>query len=965
MSQLLENLLFGFGVIDLVFAVSILHKEQSKEKDNRWFSAYAFCLSIWSISFGYLSSAETVETAYIFRSIGMFGMFGSMICVTALFTALAHLPKKTRSAFLAISISGLIIYPFNIRKEFIAFTKTDWGMTYTYVLDAWSYIFVIYTALMVGMFIHVIVYMMIKLQKKRYKKTGHLMFSALFTMACGNIIDTILPMLGSVAIPASTILSFACCCIAYAAVDYSNKNRVSLANVAGYIFHSVKTSILIYNEKSELILVSDEASKLLSIDRDRDYSGLHIDDLFEWEVEEFPPDEKTKTFEASIRGQDKVCSIEINKVFDYYEDLLGYVVIISDMTERARIMSELESARRKADEANHAKSAFLANMSHEIRTPINTVLGMNEMIRRENDSPADVLKYSEDIRVAGESLLSIINDILDFSKVEAGMMEITEGEYMLRPLLSGIINMFSLKAVEKGLEFHVSVDKDLPSRLLGDEVRIRQVLINLLSNAVKYTLFGSVSLVVYGRPKRKDYEFTFEIIDTGIGIRKEDIGSLFNSFSRLDEMQTHHIEGTGLGLSIVKELTRLMGASLEVESDYGRGSTFRFIITQKMVDISPVGVIDENDIVNIQKEYKESFVAPDARILVVDDNIMNLEVIKGLLKKTGVRIDTAESGKDALDLVRRNKYHVILLDHMMPIMDGIEVMKQMKKMEAGENLSAGAVVIALTANAVHGARDFYLENGFDGYLSKPVQSEELEQTIRNSLPAELIGEAEENGRENGEEEGMTDPKEVLLSYGINLKNGLTYCSTMDIYRITAETFCKMAEESCEKLADFRKAEDVENYRILIHGIKSNARTLGCNSLFEYALAQENSCKEGDFEPIKQDGARPEEMIRKVVKGLVAAFGITTEAVPVAGEEETGNASNSGVKEEELSEETKEKIASAISFLEEFDAEGAEEVMKELEVKFVGTSRAQKIKAAIEKLSVYDYDAAADILKVIV
>lgn len=413
---------------------------------------------------------------------------------------------------------------------------------------------------------------------------------------------------------------------------------------------------------------------------------------------------------------------------------------------------KMHRERQEALNLNDAKTAFMASMSHEIRTPLNSILGFNELISRESSDP-QVKTYSQDIKKAGEILLSVINDVLDFSRIESGNLELQEEPYLIRELLENVISIHASKAQSRKLELKLELDPDLPSGLKGDAGRIRQILVNLITNAIKYTDKGSVTVGAAGQKDEKGrLMLRLYVRDTGIGIREEDRQKLFVRFSRLDQIQNRHIEGTGLGLVITRQLVTAMNGEIMVDSIYGEGSTFTVIIPQEITDPGPVGKTDsaagstsiqketarkaDQEKGETRREYQPGFQAPDARILLVDDNRMNLAVMKGLLKKTGVRIVTAGGGDQALEYCRRQKFDLILMDHMMPDPDGVKSLNLIRSDEKGLNVTTKAV--ALTANALAGVDQFYLKAGFDGYLSKPVRPEKLEDTIRQLLPKEKI-----------------------------------------------------------------------------------------------------------------------------------------------------------------------------------------------------------------------------------
>ena len=418
------------------------------------------------------------------------------------------------------------------------------------------------------------------------------------------------------------------------------------------------------------------------------------------------------------------------------EKLSGTAYVFTDETDRLRYIEELKEQKRLADSANRAKSTFLANMSHDIRSPINAVLGMDEMILRESKEN-QIISYAYNIQTAGKTLLSLINDILDLSKVEEGKMEIIPVQYDLSSMVVDLVNLIQERAVKKGLKFELDVNRKIPCLLNGDEIRIKQCVLNLLTNAVKYTKEGTVRMSVDFEPSDNGtILLLFKVKDTGIGIKQEDMEKLFAAFTRIEEKRNRNIEGSGLGMSIVQKLLSLMGSELAVSSVYGEGSEFSFEVKQEVVSKEEVGDITKrfNETREHRRKYNELFHAPEARILVVDDTEINLDVIEHLLKRTLVQIDRAMSGYEALNLVKMHSYDCIFIDHVMPEMDGIETLQEMKKLKETE----GAVFIALTANAISGARQMYLDAGFTNYLSKPVEGEKLERLLYECLPKEKI-----------------------------------------------------------------------------------------------------------------------------------------------------------------------------------------------------------------------------------
>ena len=534
-----------------------------------------------------------------------------------------------------------------------------------------------------------------------------------------------------------------------------------------------------------------------------------------------------------------------------------------------------EDALEAARQASEAKTDFLANTSHEIRTPINAVLGMNEMILRETDkmdripdsdaeafraSVKKIRNYSGNVDSAGSNLLAIINDILDFTKIEEGRMDIVPTEYQLSSVLNDVSNMIYFKAKQKNLVFVTEVDRTLPDNLYGDVVRVRQIITNILNNAVKYTDEGSVSLTVTGdiTGKTEDgkpvLELVVSVTDTGIGINEQDIGKLFGKFERVDLEKNSTKEGTGLGLAITKMLLDMMGGTVKVKSEYGKGSTFTVTVPQTVLSNEPVGNFKEKfeNALDRKKSYHESFRAPSARVLIVDDTRMNLIVATEFLKDTLISIDTAGGGREAIKLALANHYDVILMDQRMPEMDGVETLHEIKKHTEGPNINTP--VICLTADAVVGARNRYLSKGFTDYLTKPIDSVYLETMLKKYIPADKI-EAVEYVEDTAAPAVRSSDNQIfehLRKAGVDTSAGIANCTDETIYREILKEYLRSSAEKITGLNTYLANEDLNNYGVLIHSVKITSATIGAAGLSKTALELEKASNNKDIDFIRKE-----------------------------------------------------------------------------------------------------------------
>ena len=529
-------------------------------------------------------------------------------------------------------------------------------------------------------------------------------------------------------------------------------------------------------------------------------------------------------------------------------------VVVQQVDDLRRVANE----KQRAIELSDAKTNFLASMSHEIRTPINSIIGMNEMILRENHDPS-ISRYARTVQSSGRMLLSLINDVLDFSKIEAGKLEITESEFSVPRMLSDVSAMVSERAQAKGLSFEAVLDGHVPSGVASDEVRIRQVLINLINNGIKYTDKGGVTLKISGEYAPGDmYNLKFNVIDTGRGIKKEEQENLFDAFTRADVSRNRNIEGTGLGLAIVKSIIDSMGGKITVASEYQKGSDFGVEIPVGITDDTPV---PDDFIDHAEKETDDakrlSFTAKNVDILAVDDNRPNLSIVELFLKRTGITPDTCMSGTEAVKKCKQKKYDLILLDHMMPEPDGIETLKLIRT--DAESLNRDTEAVVLTANVLAGSREMYLEAGFVDYLTKPLDAGRLEEVVREHIPAEKIVTNEPEPVGGVEEDMYYDSDMTDLQRKLSAVKGLDYDIAMqncgddeDILEAVLEELSNEGPERIEAMKKSVAEGDYDNYGINAHAVKGLMATIGVMELSERAKKHEFAAKGGDHDFIIND-----------------------------------------------------------------------------------------------------------------
>lgn len=660
--------------------------------------------------------------------------------------------------------------------------------------------------------------------------------------------------------------------------------------------------------------------------------------------------------------------------------LAWMIAKMSNMAVINRQYDQIREAKEEAEYANQAKSRFLANMSHEIRTPINAVLGMDEMILRESSEP-EIRGYATDIYTAGNTLLSLINDILDSSKIESGKMEIVPVDYELATLIRDLVNMISQRAHAKDLKLVTEVDENLPTVLHGDDVRIRQAVTNILTNAVKYTPEGTVTMRVTGQRAEGGIRIKFEVEDTGIGIKEEDLPKLFEEFKRIDEKKNRHIEGTGLGMNITIQLLKLMDSKLEVKSVYGEGSVFWFELFQQIVDDTPMGDFAEKMTAPDERyNHKGAFIAPDAHVLVVDDNDMNRKVFKSLLKVTRMQISEAAGGAEALKLAEAETFDMVFMDHMMPDMDGVETMQHMRKIGNYDSVP----IYVLTANAVTGAREQYLEAGFDGFIAKPVVSERLEHALREALPQEKVLPIEESGdadvnlnvNDTTGLHNIDSPEDLPTVDGLDWNFAYLHLPDMELLASSVNDFYDAIPVAADKLdrmyeavneeagtpvsvsqdssdtpvSDTASEEALTAYRIQVHAMKSSAATVGIVPLAGMAKVLEDAARDKNVNTILGLHNTFSASWRAYADKLKGVFG--------AGE----NSVSDEDKESADPEMTQAMLDMLSSALEDFDVDACDDIMNKIR----SYSYDDETEALIGELAAYvtdlDTDSAQEVIE---
>lgn len=849
------------------------HKKYSR-KTARYIYLYNVTSAAWCISYGAIGMMTNFKAAAIVRIIGIFATDAFFVNEIFFISGMYH--KKGENLFvrvftLALSIADFIL--FSNRSANIFYREKNWtswffNQDYIYLRNIHSfYIFMVFLILLV---IGIEWFRTVTL--RRQKKFLIMLFFANLILYIFSLPDLLLPSLHLKAIPISGFGAAGCSIVVVYAATTLNSFGIRMGNITSKLYDFIDVGVIAFDREHRIVLANPYARKSLGTE---EYTECRIGDLFETNGSE-----EMTYFDSLLesgshhreKGKDgKVYSVQMNIVADNYGEPYCYLCTFADVTEGEMLIRKLEIA-------NNAKMEFLTSISHEIRTPINAVMGFNELIKRETSVPS-LKEYSGHIDNAAHHLLTIVNDLLDMEKMQSGKLVISPESYEPKKVIQSVYFMLALKAKEKGLDFIYSYDENIPGKLFGDEVRIRQIIINLMTNAIKYTQEGRVELIAEKREYSDDMiSLIISVKDTGIGIKEEDQPHLYDLFERLDRESNKHIEGTGVGLALTKTLVTMMNGTISVESKYGEGSCFTVILPQRIVNTISGR---ETNPANENENTERRFIAPGANVLIIDDNDLNREVALGLLKPIKVMTEQGSSGKEMLRMIKEKKYDLILLDQLMPEMNGSEALAHMKEDRTHPNQDTP--VIVMTANAISGMREKYLAEGYDDYIPKPIDPAALNRAICSHLDPSLI----EYIDEVMDETPAPPLQATAFPYieGIDWKKALSGATGPDMLREMVKTFCISSDGELSELGEYyiegvagNNDNMLELYGIRVHAMKNSAALIGYSELSEMAKELEYAANRKDRSFIAEHHAPFITAYAEITGKLIAAgFGASDES----------------------------------------------------------------------------------------
>jgi len=731
LASLVSLFLAGMGITALYFGVRNIIDRNRTETDFQMLYV-CICVFFWDFGYAWMSMCYYSDFAYVPRAVSLLAVSMYMLFMIGYVALVSKFPKKKLIIPLSVVILLVLVsWPQIIAKDAVTFTMTPWGYWYYSKMTSARLLQFLSIAVSIVQYYFVIHYGLKNAKTKRDKSVykSFVWFGPILVV--GYLFDTLIPTAFQMAaVPGSGISAFIAAMIMFNVARMNKMHGLTKDNVSQYVFDDVKVPVFITDTDGKIVLFNNHAPEFFGIEPEK-LKGQLFFSLFtkgEDGIYVINPEEKSE----------KVCMVDDTDIYDKFEEKLFSIYFVRDITEANRAFRLMRKSKEEAEEANRAKSDFLANMSHEIRTPMNAIIGMSQIVLDNKELPENIVNQVNEIKIAGTNLLDIINDVLDMSKIEAGKIELIKEEYDLAILIHEISSVINARLDKSEVRFILDIDKTLPRYILGDVGRVRQILMNVIGNAIKFTMEGSITLKISWNRNEESPVLYFDVTDTGIGIKAEDKEKIFGKYDQADSRKNRNVQGTGLGLAISRNLAVLMGGMITVESVYGKGSTFHIVIAQgisnkyvELGDKTSEELKSKTFIIPVKREI-EVIKRPEMRVLVVDDSNVNLLVAKGLMKKYEMQIDTALCGKKSIDKVQENYYDIVFMDHMMPEMDGVDTMKNIR--ELGDKYKK-LPMVALTANALNESRDYLLGEGFDDFLAKPINVVELDRVINKYAKA--------------------------------------------------------------------------------------------------------------------------------------------------------------------------------------------------------------------------------------